>query len=103
MKFPLLIALITALDIAALVTARYYVDHMKHWVLVLSLSIFAISAFVYVQLMEFAVTAIINVLYAAFSTIFITLFYFLVFKERITRGQWVGILIALLGIIMLEM
>jgi len=103
MKFPLLITLITILDITALVAARYYVERKKKWLLIISLSFFAISAFVYVKLMEFAVTAIINVLYAAFSTIFVTLFYFFVFKERITRGQLIGIIIAILGILMLEM
>lgn len=102
MKFIILLIIITILDIGALVTARYYIEKRKRHFMISSLSIFALSAFVFVQLMAFEVTAVINVLYAAISSVFVTLFYYIVFKERITRGQWMGIGLALLGVLLLE-
>lgn len=102
MKFVLFLALITVLDIGALVSARYYIEKQERKFMVISLIFFGLSAWVYVQLMGFEVTAIINMLYAAISTIFVTLFYYLVFKERITTGQWLGLGIVLIGILMLE-
>ena len=102
MKFVLLLILISALDVAAIVIARYYIEKRKGWMMAASMLFFAASAYIYVQLMEFSVTAVINVLSAASSTLFVTLFYFIVFKERITRGQWMGIAIAIIGISLLE-
>lgn len=103
MTFILLLALIIILDIGALVSARYYVEKKQKWIMWLSLITFGASGFVFVQLMAFRLTSIINVLYAAFSTIFVTFFYFVFFKERITKGQWLGIAVAFLGVFMLEM
>lgn len=102
MKFIVLLIIITILDIGALVTARYYIEKRKRHFMILSMSIFALSAYVFVQLMAFEVTAVINVLYAAISSVFVTLFYYIVFKERITKGQWMGISLALLGVLLLE-
>jgi len=102
MKFFLLLLLISVLDVMAVILARYYIENSKKWTLWSSLFFFASSAYVFVQLMAFRSTAIINILAAAASTIFVTLFYFVIFKERITLGQWAGIAISLMGILMLE-
>lgn len=102
MTFPFLLLLISILDVGAVVMARYYLENRKPWVMSLSLLLFAASAYVYVSLMAFRSTAIINVLSAASSTIFVTLFYYFVFKERITKGQWAGLSLAMLGILILE-
>jgi len=102
MKFYLLLALISLLDVGAVIGSRYYVEKKKPWILAAALLGFAASAYVYVQMMAFRGTAIVNVLAAAFSTLAATFVFYALFKERITKGQWVGILVAFVGILMLE-
>ncbi len=103
MKFILLLSAIVTLDVAALILARFYVEHKKLSFMIFSLMSFALSALVFVELMAFDFTVIISILYAGISSIIITIFYYIVFKERITPGQWVGIALAFLGIVILEL
>lgn len=93
---------VVLLDFFSFAAARYYVHTKIKFILVLSLLGFGGVGYIFVHLMQFASTPIINLLYPACSTIFITLFYYFFFKERITKGQWVGIGLALLGVLLLE-
>lgn len=102
MRFYLFLVLMGLFDTAAVVVARYYVEKKKIWILWGSLFSFAASAYFFVRMMEFRMTAIVNVLAAALSTIVATFIFYVAFKERITKGQWVGVVIAFLGILMLE-
>lgn len=96
--FPILTGVIAVLDATAILSARFYHEYKKKWILALSLAAFAISGYIYVLLLEFAVTAIINIIYIGFSTITVTMVCFFAFKERITLGQAVGIGLIVFGI-----
>lgn len=102
MTFASYLALISVLDMAAILSARLYIEKKKTSIMWLSLISFALSGYVYVKLMQYAPTAIINIMYIAFSTIIVTSVCYFAFKEKVTFGQAVGIATVVLGISLLE-
>ena len=101
MNFPLYIALISVLDVIAVLGARFFVDRKKWYFRFISLAAFAASAYVYIQMLAYEVTAIVNVIYLAFSSIVITLTCFIFLKERIHWMQGLGMILCLLGLALL--
>ncbi|PIQ79128.1 hypothetical protein COV81_03105 [Candidatus Peregrinibacteria bacterium CG11_big_fil_rev_8_21_14_0_20_41_10] len=101
MKFAILLSILTILDIIAVMSARYYVEKKRVGYLVLSLAGFATSGYLFYLLMGYSITSIINLLWVSVSTVIITLLGYLIFKEKVTIGQGIGMALVIIGMVIL--
>jgi len=97
MNFLSWLAVITVLDIFAVLLARLFVAKGKEVYRIGSLVFFGFSAAVFVQLMEYESTAVVNLLWVSLSTIFIAIACYFFFGEKINRWQGLGMLLILGG------
>lgn len=101
--FFLHIAVIVVLDILAAIAAKYY-NITKHPLLLVATFIALGSAgIVFAKSLKYEGMAIVNVLWIAFSIIFITLIGYIYFKETITGLQMAGIVVITLGLVMINL
>lgn len=101
MTFWLYVGITAVLDASAVIAGRIYSGNGDKRILALALSCFAASGYFYVQMLEFAVTAIVNIVFVGFSAIIVTTACYFLFKERISWGQAAGILMILIGVSLL--
>jgi len=88
-------------NVMALLSARAaYLHHnvLFTWVAMLTLGM---AGFCFALLLRDQMTAIVNVLWIAFSTMGITVMSFCVFDERMSLTQLLGMLIVLVGLTLL--
>ncbi len=93
--------ILTALDVFAVLLARYYVEKKKEIFRISSLVFFGLSAYVAVQLMEYASTAVVSILWITLSTIFIAFACYFLFDEKINKWQGLGMVLILSGMVFL--
>ncbi len=102
LNYYLLIFCIAVLDASAILCSRFYHEYKQNWMLAFALSLFAASGFVYVKLLAYAVTAVINIIYIGLSTITVTVVCYFLFKEKLNWQQIIGILLIVTGITFLK-
>lgn len=104
LNFPSLVAIMTAIDFMAIISARYAAEYpQKKWIKWLSVAFFASAAIVYVLMLFHRDLAVVNIIYLAFSTVLIIIACYFLFKEKISLGQAIGMAIALGGVVLLEL
>lgn len=101
MTFWFYVAITAILDAAAILLARTYTDKKDKLFFVLSLACFAASGYFYIKMLAFAVTAIVNIIFVGFSVILVTGFCYIFFKEKITLGQALGVILIFIGVSLL--
>jgi len=94
------VLLLTGLDVIAVIAARYYVEKKRNYILMISLICFSLSVLVFEELLQFSVTAVINILWVSLSNIFITILCYFLFKEKINRKQALGMVAILAGVLL---
>lgn len=101
--FFLHIAIITVLDVAGSLAAKYYSLTKNPLLLVLTFLMFGGAGLVFAKSLKYEGMAITNVLWIAFSIIAITIIGYLYFKESITGIQMAGIVVITLGLVMINL
>lgn len=100
MKFLIFYLLLNFFDVAAVLFGRYYADLGKPIYKWASILFFALSAFMVYQLMAFKETAVVSILWISLSTILILIYCRIVFKEKISVIQGVGMLFIMGGVLL---
>ena len=96
-----LLTLISALSaIIGNVTAKYWADNDSPIWLIATFVVYTISTFAYAESLHFGKFTIINALFYAIVPIITTIFGVLLFKDRITLLQSVGIILSVIGIVL---
>lgn len=101
-RFIILLLIVTALDICAVSLAKQYSIRRSKWVLLASMSCFVLSVLTIIQLMAYAVTAIVNLLWVTISTVVLILIGHFFFREKLNRWQLLGVLLVLSGMALLS-
>ncbi|MEK7145950.1 MAG: hypothetical protein AAB802_02080 [Patescibacteria group bacterium] len=90
MTFWIFYFLLNAFDVVAVLSGRYYVETKNKFYKWNSVLFFALSAFMVYKLMAFKETAVISILWISLSTILILVYCRIVFKEKISFSQAIG-------------
>ena len=101
--FFLHIAIITVLDVAGSLAAKYYSLGKNPLLLVATFLLFGGAGLVFAKSLKYEGMAITNVLWIAFSIIAVTIIGYLYFKESITGIQMAGIVVITLGLVMINL
>ena len=96
------ITLVALLDIAGMVSAKYWSLSKNNWWLVLTVLTFSLAGIFFTLALRYQGLAITNILWTALATIGITSLGYFVFKEQISTLQFVGIGTILLGFILVN-
>ena len=100
--FVIHIALITLLDIAGSICAKYYSLSKKPSLLIATVIFFGAAGFVFAKSLKFEGMAITNVLWIALSILIITIIGYFAFKEDISHLQLLGIGVIMVGLILIN-
>ena len=100
--FIIYIAIITLLDIAGTLCAKFYSINKNPLLLISTILLFGSAGYVFAKSLKYEGMAITNVLWIALSVIFVTIVGYFVFKEEITTLQLSGIGIILVGLILVN-
>ena len=92
-----------AFDIASVVSARFWVAHKNPLLLAMAVVFFAATGFFFAYSMQFKGLAIANTVWAALSTVLITLIGYFLFKEEIAAVQFAGIAVIVVGLILVNL
>jgi len=103
MSFAVHIAIITALDIAGTVAAKYWSITKHPLFLLATFLLFGSAGFVFAKSLKYEGVAITNVLWIALSVAIITILGFFLFKEDILPIQFIGIGIIIVGLIVINL
>ena len=101
--FVLHILVITLLDLAGTLTAKFYSTGKNVWLLVATILLFGAAGGVFARSLKFEGVAITNVLWISLSVIVTTLFGYFWFKEDIAPIQRAGVGVILIGLILINL
>jgi len=96
------IAIITILDIAGSLCAKYYSIHKHPSLLVATFILFGTAGYVFAKSLSYEGLAITNVLWITLSILFITIISYFAFNEEISHIQILGIVIIMVGLILIN-
>lgn len=102
MKFYIYLLIIAILDLIGMMFAKYSSIKNNNTYIIIPIICFAITAFFISLMLKYQPTAVINMLWVTVSTILVAILSYFIFKESLTLMQISGILVALVGIIMIE-
>ncbi|MFA6486265.1 MAG: hypothetical protein WCT40_02775 [Candidatus Magasanikbacteria bacterium] len=102
MKFYLILLALALLDLAGLISAKFW--YLKYNPLYMAASIlsFALAAIAICLSLKFQGVAIVNIIWMALSTTLVTIAGYYFFKEPIALYQFVGIFIILVGLVIVQ-
>ncbi len=97
------IAIITLLDIAGTICAKYYSINKNYFFLLATFLLFGSAGYVFARSLKYEGMAITNVLWIALSVIVVTIIGYLAFKEEIAYIQLIGIGIIVIGLVLINL
>lgn len=101
--FFLLIALITSLDIAGTICAKFYSIHKNPLMLAATIILFGAAGLVFARSLKYEGMAITNVLWIALSIVAVTIIGYFFFKENIAPIQLTGIGVIIIGLVLINL
>lgn len=101
--FILHIAIITLLDLAGVLCAKFYSINKDPLLLIATFILFGGAGYVFAKSLKYEGMAITNVLWIALSVIAVTIVGYFAFKEDITHIQFVGIGVIMVGLILVNL
>lgn len=101
-KYHLHFAAVLCLDILSALTARYAFNSESTLFLIISMLTLATAGYFFIKLMEDEVGIIVNATWIALGTINVTLASYLVFGEKITWLQGLGMAFIVIGLILTD-
>jgi len=102
MKFYLYIAALAVFDLTAVVAVKFWYLKNQIGYLVAGMLAFAITAIFMGLALKYQGVAIVNVIWVALSVITTTIAGYYFFKEPIAPYQFIGIVIVIIGLIIVE-
>lgn len=97
------IILINLLDLAGIISAKYWSINKNPLLLALTVLLFGLAGFVFAKSLRYEGMAITNVLWVAISVILITIAGYFLFKENIAPIQIAGIIIITIGLVLVNL
>jgi len=94
--------LLTVVDVTAVMCARMGVDHSGGYT-VFSVLCFALCGYLLIPLMAYHSTAVISLFWVSFSTGVVTVLCYLLFDEKMSKKQMLGLLITVVGILIIDL
>lgn len=101
--FILHIAIITLLDFAGVICAKFYSIDKNPLLLIATIVLFGGAGYVFAKSLKYEGMAITNVLWIALSVILVTIVGYFIFKEEITPLHLSGIGVILVGLILVNL
>ncbi|MDD2807407.1 MAG: hypothetical protein PHW95_02725 [Patescibacteria group bacterium] len=101
-NFYTLVAIISLLDLAAIVSAKFWVISKNNLYLTLTVLLCATAGFFFARSLQFEGIAITNIIWGALSSILVTAAGYFIFREIITPWQFVAMAIILVGLVMIN-
>ncbi len=102
-KFFFYIALINLLDLAGVLSAKFYSITKNPLLLALTAVLFGAAGFTFALSLKYEGIAITNVLWIAISVILVTIIGYFIFKEDIALIQIIGIIVITIGLILINL
>jgi len=100
--FILNVLVISLFDLLGLVSGKLWSIHKNAWWLVATALFFATAGLAFARSLRYEGMAITNILWVAFAALFTTLVGYFVFKENISTLQFMGMLIIIVGLAMIN-
>lgn len=97
------IAVITLLDLAGTLTAKFYILSKNPLLLAATALLFGAAGFTFALSLKYEGMAITNVLWISLSIIIVTFIGYFGFKENIAPIQLAGIFVILVGLILINL
>jgi len=101
--FILLIAIITLLDLAGVLSAKFWSINKNPLLLLATFLFFGGAGLIFARSLRYEGMAITNVLWVALSVIIVTIIGYFIFKEDIAPIQIAGIVIIIIGLILINL
>jgi len=101
--FIIHIVIINLLDLAGVLTAKFYSLNKNPGLLLLTALFFGGAGFFFARSLRYEGMAITNVLWIAISIILVTIFGYFIFKENIAPIQIIGIIVITIGLILVNL
>lgn len=93
---------IVILDVISALAARYAFNHDSLIFMIISITSIPLAAYFFMSILPERITIVVNAIWIALGSINVTLASYLVFGEKITLKQAMGMLIIILGLITIE-
>ena len=97
------VAIISLLDLAGTLCAKFWSIHKTPWLLAATFILFGSAGFVFARSLRYEGMAITNVLWIAISVILVAILGYFTFKESIAPIQMVGIVVIAIGLILINL
>ena len=101
--FILHIAIITLLDLAGTLCAKYYSINKSFLLLLATFLFFGGAGYAFAKTLKYEGMAITNVLWIALSVIVVTVIGYFVFKEEIAPLQIIGVVVIIIGLVLINL
>jgi len=102
-QFIFLIAIITLLDLAGVLSAKFWSINKNPLLLLTTFLFFGAAGLVFARSLRYEGMAITNVLWIALSVIIVTIIGYFAFKEDIALIQIAGIIVIMIGLILINL
>jgi len=101
--FIIHIAIITLLDLAGTICAKFYSINKNPLLLIATSLLFGGAGYVFAKSLKYEGMAITNVLWIALSIIIVTIIGYFAFKEEIATIQLIGIGVIVVGLVLINL
>ena len=101
--FILHITIITLLDLAGTLCAKFYSTNKNPLLLLATFLLFGSAGYVFARSLKYEGMAITNVMWIALSVILVTIIGYFTFKEEIAYIQLIGIGVIVIGLVLVNL
>jgi multidrug transporter EmrE-like cation transporter len=101
--FVIHIAIITLLDLAGTLCAKFYSINKNSLLLIATFLFFGGAGYAFARSLKYEGMAITNILWTALSVTLVTITGYFAFKEEITYLQLIGIGIIIMGLVLINL
>ncbi len=103
MKFWIFLSITLVLDLVGISFAKQYVVSNKWWWLALAITFFGTMVIALVQMLRIESLAFTNAIWAGFTAIATVLIGWIIFGEKLSSLQLLGIVLIVGGVVLLEL
>jgi len=103
MKFYFIFIFLILLDLITVLSARYAYNENNSLFLLFSILSLTMAGYLFIKLLKYELTVVLNILWIAFSTLVVTIFSYFFFNESISLMQGGGMLTIVFGLFLIEL
>lgn len=101
-NFYILVAIISLLDLAAIIAAKFWIVSKNSLYLILTVLLFGVAGFFFAKSLQYEGIAITNIIWVALSSILVTVAGYFIFRETITPLQLTAMAVILVGVVLIN-